>query len=79
MRPPLSYLTRTWSWREEFSVSYLLETVKNRALLQARMDAQTRRDDRRSRVETSPWTDVTLTFATGVLDSSTGPLHFSVL
>ena len=33
---PLDYLTGTWSWRDEYSGSYLLDTLKTRSLLQAR-------------------------------------------
>ena len=37
---PLDYLTGTWSWRDEYSGSYLLGTLKSRSLLQARLRAQ---------------------------------------
>ena len=39
---PLDYLTGTWSWRDEYSGSYLLNTLKSRSLLQARLRAQGR-------------------------------------
>ena len=72
---PLDYLTGTWSWRDEYSGSYLLDTLKSRSLLQARLRAQEQRDFDRSRRGDPPcWTDVTLKFASVVLNLSHLPI-----
>ena len=50
-------------------LSTLLDTVKNRASLQARLDAQTRRDEDRQAWGDFPcWSDVTLQFVASFLD-----------
>ena len=60
---------------DEYSGSYLLDTLKSRSLLQARLRAQQQRDFDRSRRGDSPcWTDVTLKFASVVLNVSHLPI-----
>ena len=60
---------------DEYSGSYLLDTLKSRSLLQARLRAQQQRDFDRSRRGDSPcWTDVTLKFVSVVLNLSHLPI-----
>jgi len=73
---PLDYLTATWFWRDEYSGSYLLDTLNNRSLLQARLRcAQEQRDFDCSRKGDFPcWTDVTIKFSSVVLNLSYLPI-----
>jgi len=59
----------------EYSGSYLLDTLQSRSLLQARLRTQEQKDFDRSRRGASPcWTDVTLKFASVVLNLSDLPI-----
>ena len=75
---PLDYITGTWSWRGECSDFNLMDTLKCRSLLQARVRAQEQRDLYRfRRGDSFCWTDLTLKFASVALDLSHMPIHSS--